>query len=208
MLDALGVGFTVVPSGVDEVAVAGTAPPEVAVGAVALAKARAVRGRDAAMLALAADTVVIADGRALGKPVDADDARAMLRDLRARDHEVVTATCVVGPRGEAIDTVTTQVTMRDYGDAAIDEYVASGAPLDKAGAYGIQDEPFSPVASIRGCWCNVVGLPLWTTIRLLAGARRLVARRPDEVFARCAVCPLRDPGPVGAPSASRRGGRS
>lgn len=194
MLGALGVDFTVVPSGIDEVAAASGLAPVPAAAAVALAKARAVRAREAGVLVLAADTIVVADGRVLGKPVDAADARAMLRSLRGRDHEVVTAACVAGARGEAVETVATQVTMRAYDDRAVDDYIASGAPLDKAGAYGIQDEPFHPVESLRGCWCNVVGLPLWTTIRLLAAEGRLVGRRPHEVMARCAVCPLRDPG--------------
>jgi len=70
--------------------------------------------------------------------------------------------------------------------------VADGGGVDRAGAYGIQDEPFRPVAAIAGCWCNVMGLPLWTAARLLERAGCAVPRPPDEAFARCAVCPLRD----------------
>jgi len=81
--------------------------------------------------------------------------------------------------------------MRAYGDAEIDAYVAGGGGSDKAGSYGIQDEPFVPVEKIEGCYCNVMGLPLWTAFRLLREAGCVAAKRPGDVLARCAVCPMR-----------------
>jgi septum formation protein len=80
--------------------------------------------------------------------------------------------------------------MRAYTTAEVDAYVAAGGGLDKAGAYGIQDEPLNPVDAISGCWCNVMGLPLWSAWSMLRAAGVSVPRRPDDRFARCAGCPL------------------
>jgi MAF protein len=113
------------------------------------------------------DTVVVADGRILGKPADDDEARAMLRDLRGREHQVITGVCLLDLASRCITTeaVETRVWMRDYSDEEIERYVRSGSPLDKAGAYGIQDESFHPVERIEGCYLNVVGLPLCAVAR-------------------------------------------
>jgi len=118
---------------------------------------------------LGADTIVVIDGRALGKPADPDDARAMLRTLRARTHEVMTGIAVVdAATGRfAVDTVISHVTMAAYSDAAIDAYVAGGEPLDKAGAYAIQGAGGVLVAGLEGSRSNVVGLPLAATAALL-----------------------------------------
>jgi len=114
-------------------------------------------------LIISADTIVMDGGALLGKPVDADDARRMLRRLRGRAHAVVTAFTLYRA-GEAPRIITrharTVVHMRDYSDAEIEAYVCSGDPLDKAGAYAIQNEAFRPVARIEGSYSNVVGLPL------------------------------------------------
>jgi MAF protein len=112
-------------------------------------------------IVLGADTIVVARGRALGKPRDAEDAVRMLRALRGRTHSVVTAICVQDPAGgQLLDSVTTRVQMRPYGDDEIAAYVRSGDPFDKAGAYAIQHAGFQPVATFVGCYSNVVGLPL------------------------------------------------
>ncbi len=114
-------------------------------------------------LIIAADTIVMDDGELLGKPADAADARRMLRQLRGRQHLVVTAFTLY-QAGATARVITrharTVVEMRDISDSEIDAYIASGAPLDKAGAYGIQNEEFRPVARIEGSYSNVVGLPL------------------------------------------------
>ncbi len=114
---------------------------------------------------LAADTVVAVDGESLGKPADHDEATRMLNRLRNRQHEVVTTVVLTyaphRQRGDIFsDTVVSEVKMRDYDNREIEEYVASGAPYDRAGAYGIQDAGFDPAESVVGCYLNVVGLPL------------------------------------------------
>lgn len=118
----------------------------------------------ASALIIAADTIVIDhEGALLGKPVDAADARRMLRHLRNRQHAVVTAFTIRLSNEQPrvfVKRVRTDVRMRDYSDAEIDAYIASGDPFDKAGAYAIQNEAFQPVASIEGSYSNVVGLPL------------------------------------------------
>jgi septum formation protein len=118
---------------------------------------------------LGADTIVVIDGRALGKPAHPDDARAMLRTLRARTHEVMTGIAVVdAATGRfAVDTVISRVTMAAYSDAAIDAYVAGGEPLDKAGAYAIQGGGGALVSGLEGSRSNVIGLPLAATAALL-----------------------------------------
>jgi septum formation protein len=118
---------------------------------------------------LGADTIVVIDGRALGKPADPDDARAMLRTLRARTHEVMTGIAVVdAATGRfAVDTVISRVTMAAYSDATIDAYVAGGEPLDKAGAYAIQGGGEAFVSGLEGSRSNVIGLPLAATAALL-----------------------------------------
>ena len=138
------------------------------------AAARVLGGGPA--LIIAADTIVLDGSELLGKPVDADDARRMLRRLRGREHAVVTAFTLylVDRAGDSPRAVTrharTLVYMRDYSEAEIEAYVCSGDPLDKAGAYAIQNEAFRPVARIEGSYSNVVGLPL---DELRAGLREL-----------------------------------
>jgi septum formation protein len=119
---------------------------------------------------LGADTEVVLDGRLLGKPRDAGDAARILRALRGRVHEVITGVALVEVGGAAREesaAVTTRVRMAEYGEAEILDYVATGEPLDKAGAYGVQGLGARLVAGIDGCFTNVVGLPLSTTRALL-----------------------------------------
>jgi septum formation protein len=123
------------------------------------------------VIVLGADTEVVLDGRLLGKPRDADDAARMLRELRDRVHEVITGVALVeagspAPREETA-VVITRVRMRPYTDGEIDEYVASGEPLDKAGGYAVQGLGSRLVAEVNGCFTNVVGLPMTTTRHLL-----------------------------------------
>ena len=159
--------FVVVPSNVDE-ALAGPITPA-PVAALALRKARAVAGRVTEGVVLGADTIVVVDGQPLGKPTSHDDARAMLRRLRGRSHEVITGVGVVdaASRREAATAVVTRVFMASFTDQAIDDYVATGEPFDKAGAYAIQEKGSDLVAGYVGSYTNVVGLPLDATRRLL-----------------------------------------
>jgi len=160
--------FTVVPSGLEE-RLDGPPTPEV-VAALALEKARSVAALVSEGVVVGADTVVVVDGEALGKPAGADDARVMLRRLRGRTHEVITGVAVVdAATGRAASTaVVTAVNMRDVADDVIDAYVVGGEPFDKAGAYAIQEGGAALVAGIAGSYSNVVGLPLAATARLLS----------------------------------------
>ena len=146
-------------------------PPASAVAAVALDKARAVARQwsGGPAVVLGADTEVILDGRYLGKPRDAAHASLMLRALSGRTHEVVTGLAIVeAPSGrEETTAVTTRVTMIAAGDDEIAAYVATGEPLDKAGAYAVQGQGARLVQSVDGCLTNVIGLPVETTRRLL-----------------------------------------
>jgi septum formation protein len=162
LLGRLGVPFAVAAADVDETPVVGEAPLAL-VRRLAAAKAAAVDGP----LVLAADTIVEVDGEILGKPVDVDDARRMLRRLSARTHHVHTG--VAARSGERVEqaTVTTDVRLVPLTAAAIEWYVATGEPMDKAGAYAIQGVGTVFVESVRGSVSNVVGLPLTTAVGLL-----------------------------------------
>lgn len=120
--------------------------------------------------------MVVLGGEILGKPRDAADARDMLRRLSGRGHEVITGLALVdattGVSRQA--AVTTLVTMSDLTDSEIAAYVASGEPMDKAGAYAIQGAGAVLIGSYQGCYKNVVGLPLCATARLLAEAGALL----------------------------------
>lgn len=132
--------------------------------------ARSLSG-DRPALVLGADTEVVLGGRLMGKPRDAADAIRMLGALRGRTHDVITGIALVGVgtvEGEEATAVTTRVTMRAYSDEEILDYVETGEPLDKAGAYAVQGLGSRLVARVDGCLNNVIGLPLSTTRRLLA----------------------------------------
>ena len=188
LLPALGVTFEVVPADVDE----SDADDDAArlARTLALRKARAVAAARQGDTVIGADTIVILDGRQLGKPRDDGEARAMLEALRGRTHHVVTGVAVIGAVEEATEAVTTAVTMRAYTDAEVARYVARGEPFDKAGGYAVQDAEFAPAAAVEGCRCSVIGLPLWTLRRLLrevAGVEAATPLLPD-----CLGCPERE----------------
>jgi len=114
------------------------------------------------LIVIAADTAVIDGEQILGKPGSQRQAIEMLENLRNRTHQVLSGIAVRDTKIDEIftDLCTTQVEMRNYGEKEIEDYVASGDPMDKAGAYAIQHLGFNPVAQITGCYANVVGLPL------------------------------------------------
>lgn len=160
LLAALGVAFTVVSVDVDERPRAGEEP-------VAFARrmaAEKVRGaaRVGAGWVLGADTIVEIDARVLGKPVDVEEARAMLERLSGRVHVVRTAVVLLAPSGTVAEELveTTEVSFRALDAAAIAAYVATGEPFDKAGAYAIQGEGAHLVDRVVGSFTNVIGLPL------------------------------------------------
>ena len=111
---------------------------------------------------IAADTIVVLDEEILGKPTDEREAFEMLSQLRAREHWVMTALAVRSGGAEHVhrDICRTRVQMREYTDEEIEQYIASGDPMDKAGAYAIQSTVFHPVVDLNGCFASVMGMPL------------------------------------------------
>jgi len=162
-------------------------------GAVRLAieKAQAIAVGTGDVVVVGSDTVVFDESRSYGKPADEEDARAMLSLLSGRSHRVATGIAVVSPgTGVRSGVSIATVRMAAMDPAAIDAYVASGRPLDKAGAYAIQDEDIPTVAGLDGCYCCVMGLPLWHLRALLVDAG-VDCKDPGATFARCAECPER-----------------
>jgi septum formation protein len=167
LLTALGAMFEARPSDVNEDPRPGETPTETQTR-ITVDKAQAAEmDRDATVIAC--DTTVLLDGEMLNKPANAAEAWDMLRRLRGRAHQV--QSCLVVLRGEhtSVDLVTTEVQMRVYSDAEIEAYIATGDPFDKAGGYAAQHAQFRPVAEIRGCPLNVIGLPLCQLRARVAG---------------------------------------
>ena len=155
-------------------------PVQEAVVTLALRKAESVHAQVPGALVIAADTVVILEGQVLGKPRDEAAARDMLRRLRGRWHEVVTGLVVMAPDVTRQGAVTSRVKMRSYSDEELEAYVRSGDPLDKAGAYAIQNKVFDPVERVEGSWTNVMGLPLDAVYRWLVLLGIQVPARPGQ----------------------------
>ncbi|HEY7354991.1 MAG TPA: Maf family protein [Ktedonobacterales bacterium] len=173
ILGRLGFPFKIVPADLDEDAFAaafqGSFPDLVEALAAEKALAVAASEPDFVGLILAADTTVILDGEMLSKPVDSAEAERMLRRLRGRAHQVATGVALYDCRNRVLTSGQrcTTAWMRDYSDAEIAAYVASGDPLDKAGGYAVQHALFHPVERVGGCYLTVVGLPLCLVTRLL-----------------------------------------
>jgi MAF protein len=173
-MELLGLPFEVHVADVDERARPEEHPAELVVR-LSRAKARSVAARHPRAAVIGADTVVTLKGEILGKPAGPTEATAMLRRLRDRAHRVYSGVCVHPPGSKRVSTGTPPLTavvestvwMRAYTDDEILTYVDSGAPLDKAGAYGIQDARFHPVTRLYGCYASVMGLPLCHLERLL-----------------------------------------
>ena len=164
-----GLPFEILVANVDETPRANESPRNYVIR-LAEEKARASSLRvDTSQVVLAADTTVVDADALLGKPADPSEAKRMLRQLRGRVHQVYTgiAALRVSDGHLVRDVCVTDVPMRDYSDAEIEAYVATGDPLDKAGAYAIQHADFQPVASMAGCFASVMGLPLCHVTRLL-----------------------------------------
>jgi septum formation protein len=153
-----GIEHTVQPSNVPEERLPNEAPAAF-VHRIAEVKARAAV-RKLEDMVLGADTVVVVDGEILGKPLDAADATRMLSLLSGRDHVVYTGICLLSRSRVIGDVAATTVRFIQLTDAEIEDYVQSGEPFDKAGAYAIQGLASKFVSSIQGCYYNVVGLPL------------------------------------------------
>lgn len=160
--------FSAEPAGVDETLRPGELP-EAAVERLARAKAEAV-SRDRARAVLGADTIVVCDGRVLGKPCSPREAAEMLRTLSGRAHHVVTGVCLVSDGAVRSGHERTSVAFRALGEAEIAWYVETGEPMDKAGAYHIDGYGALFVESVTGSPSNVAGLPVGLLRRLFADA--------------------------------------
>jgi septum formation protein len=176
LLAGAGLNLEVRESGVAEELRAGEDALEFA-SRLASEKAIAVSTRDRELLVVGADTVVNCGG-IMGKPCDPEDARAMLRRLSGRTHTVVTA-FALALAGKIIerDAVSSWVTFRELTDPEIADYVATGAAMDKAGAYGIQDAGVGFISSVEGQRDNVMGLPVEQVLAAIARCRSWIARR-------------------------------
>ena len=183
LLTRLGVPFEVDTADIDETQHDGEAPTSL-VQRLAHEKAQAVAMRRPGCAVLGADTIVVLDDEVLGKPLDANDAAAMLRRLRGRPHTVWSALYAWNPgtARQAAALNQSQVWMRAYDDDEIAAYVASGDPLDKAGAYAIQHPEFAPAERIEGCFSGVMGFPLGDVAQVL---RAIGVAVPGEATAAC-----------------------
>lgn len=180
LLRRVGLDPEVVPAEVDESVLPGETADEYVVR-VAADKARAVAERTPSALVIAADTAVVLDGEALGKPVDAEHAVDMLQRLRGRSHDVLSAVVVHAPDGLAHSVLArATVWMADASDDELRWYVSTGEPLDKAGGYGVQGIGAVLVERVDGDPTTVIGLPLRAAVDLLVGAGAEVPGRPDR----------------------------
>lgn len=210
LLGALGAAFSVIATDAEESDEAPPAQISAALPAAALAqrdhptlrawrKAAAVAGQAPAAVVIGADTVVALGGDVLNKPADGGEARAMLRRLSGRAHTVYTGLCVLGPRGAPaharLELVAAEVVFRALDEAEIAAYVATGEPLDKAGAYGVQGLGGRLVREVRGSYTAVVGLPLAAAHRLLAAAGISGLADPTTTYRRWLQSQGKDPLP-------------
>lgn len=169
VLRQLGVVFNVRPARVDERYLPDESPAE-HVERLAREKAQAVSARHPEALVVGGDTVVVDGDRVLGKPTDEEEALAMLRSLAGRSHAVLSGVALAGAHGVVSGVSATEVVFRPVDEAFLSSYVATGEPLDKAGAYGIQGGGAALVAEIRGDYYTVVGLPVPLFLDLLERA--------------------------------------
>jgi len=183
LLAAVGVPFRVVPSGVDEVPRAGESPSRF-VRRAALDKGEAVAVLHPSSFVLAADTIVVADGRILGKPGDRAEARRMLSRLAGREHKVFTGICLLCRERGFLDLATevTRVRFRPLTAAEIAAYARTGECDDKAGAYAAQGAGMLLIDRVAGSFSNVVGLPMTRVVTMLARARLIRVARSGPAW--------------------------
>ena len=168
LLQQIGIEATVCPADFDEVSGSAVQAEDVVLSN-AVGKCQAVvKIKGDSLPVIAADTVVVAEGVILGKPQDAEDAFEMLKQLSGKTHKVLTGIAVSYAGEMLAEVCETKVVFRDLTDEEIKKYVATGEPLDKAGAYGIQGKGAILVEKIDGCYNNVVGLPLTRMQLILA----------------------------------------
>jgi nucleoside triphosphate pyrophosphatase len=183
LLGLLGIPFTIAAADIDETPLSGERPADMVVRLSRTKAETLVRSDEYSpdTMVLAADTMVALDGRLLGKPVDAAEAAEMLTALRGRTHQVYTAISLARHNGVNTRLSVSEVTFRNYGADEMMTYIASGDPLDKAGAYAIQHPNFAPVSRWDGCYTGIMGLPLKEVAALLEEAGFAIAHPVAEV---------------------------
>ena len=173
LMELAGIPFSVVPAHINEEVLPGEQPTE-HVMRLSREKAQAAAAKTGGRLFIGADTVVVLDGRIMGKPVDEQDAYGMLSALSGRTHEVITGFSLFDREsGVCLSrSVQTEVLFRRLGEEEIRQYIATGCPMDKAGAYAIQGRAVHFVRSIQGSYTNVIGLPMAELYELLQTVRQ------------------------------------
>ena len=166
LLSMLGLEFEIKTAEIDETMDPALVPAE-AVAQVCQRKAQAIGQQNPGRLIVAADTIVVVEGRILGKPRSEAQAREMLQLLSGRDHTVMTGFCLWRDGALECHVEQTHLHFRSLSDAEIDAYIATGSPMDKAGAYGIQDQAGCFVEALDGDYYNVMGLPLCALTKAL-----------------------------------------
>ncbi len=174
--------FEVIPADINEDQLPGE-PPRDYVGRLACSKADVIALKNEGLV-IAADTIVVDKGHLLGKPGDQAEARQMLKQLKGREHQVYTGIAVIQSKsGQTFEDICrTDVPMRNYTDQEIEAYIATGDPMDKAGAYAIQHPGFHPVEALTGCYASVMGLPI---CHLILGLRQFNLEIPQDLPNRC-----------------------
>lgn len=167
LLEQCGYNFEIIPSECEESVPEGLSPKDIVEG-LAYQKALDVYSMHPDRIVLGADTVVCFDGEILGKPKDEKDAKRMLKMLSGQTHEVRTGFALLGKGVEFVSSEAAMVTFFHLTDEQIDNYIKTGEPMDKAGAYGIQGKGAVLVRSVLGDYFNVVGLPVANVSRALA----------------------------------------
>ena len=182
LFSLFSIPFEVLPADINEERHTGEDPVDY-VSRLAREKAQKVASGNPGLI-IGADTIVVDGEELLGKPVDEAQARQMLKQLRGRVHQVYTGITLVDTetRKAFSDVCRTDVLMRDYSDEEIEGYIATGDPMDKAGAYAIQHPGFKPVEGLSDCYACVMGLPICT---LTVGLREFGMRIPEDLPQRC-----------------------
>lgn len=168
LMNILGFEFDIKPADLDEDPLPGEIPVDM-VRRLSAEKAQAIAATLDSGLVIGADSTVVFEGQSVGKPVDDDDARRMLRQLSGTTHHVSTGITVVDAGSGKIlsDAMTSQITLRRLSEQEIDASIASGVPKDKAGAYAVQDTDLRPASDWEGCYNNIVGLPICRLLQML-----------------------------------------
>ena len=186
LMENLGLEFDIKPADLDETPLPGEIPVDM-VRRLSREKAKTIAATLGSGLVIGADSTVVFEGQAVGKPVDDEDARRMLRQLSGTTHHVSTGITVVDAENGNLlsDTMTSQVTLRLLSEQEIELSIASGVPKDKAGAYAIQDLELRPASDWRGCYNNIVGLPVCRLLEMLQELGYRFPKRweiPDQIM--------------------------